>query len=164
MTTRTPISARWLTLLTLALTLSGCASFSTDGGFGPVAQTTRERLGQEATWQRSDTDRDRAAARVAELLKQPLSADAAVQIALLNNRGLQAAFHELGIAEADVVQAGRLPNPGFSIGRSTQGSEVEREIGIHINLARLILMPTVQRIESRRFVQVQGAVTSQSER
>jgi outer membrane protein TolC len=160
-TTRTPLSARWLTLLTLAAALSGCASFSTDGGFGPVAQTTRERLGQEATWQRSDADRERAAIRVAELLKQPLGADAAVQIALLNNRGLQAAFHELGIAEADVVQAGRLPNPGFSIGRSTQGAEVEREVGVHVNLARLILMPTVQRIEARRFVQVQGVVTSQ---
>jgi outer membrane protein TolC len=158
MTKRTPSSARLLTLLTLALALSGCASFSTDGGFGPIAQTTLDRLGQEATWQRSTADRERAAARVAELLKQPLGA---VQIALLNNRGLQAAFHELGIAEADVVQAGRLPNPGFSLGRSTQGDEVEREIGIHINLARLILMPTVQRIESRRFAQVQGAVTTQ---
>jgi outer membrane protein TolC len=161
MTKHTRTWARLSALLPLAAVLSGCASFSTDGGFGPIAQTTRERLGQEATWQRSDTDRDRAAARVAELLRQPLSADAAVQIALLNNRGLQAAFHELGIAEADVVQAGRLPNPGFSIGRSTQGGEVERELGIHINLARLILMPTVQRIESRRFAQVQGAVTSQ---
>jgi outer membrane protein TolC len=161
MTRRTSTSTRWLSVLPLAAALSGCASFSNDGGFGPVAQTTRDRLGQEASWQRSPADRDRAEARVAELLKQPLSADAAVQIALLNNRGLQAAFHELGIAEADVVQAGRLPNPGFSLGRSTQGDEVEREIGVHVNLARLILMPTVQRIESRRFAQVQGAVTSQ---
>jgi outer membrane protein TolC len=161
MTRRTSTSTRWLSVLPLAAALSGCASFSSDGGFGPVAQTTRDRIGQEASWQRSPADRERAEARVAELLKQPLSADAAVQIALLNNRGLQAAFHELGIAEADVVQAGRLPNPGFSIGRSTQGGEVEREIGVHVNLARLILMPTVQRIESRRFAQVQGAVTSQ---
>jgi outer membrane protein TolC len=161
MTTPTPIPTRRLTLLTLALALSGCASFSTDGGFDPIAQTTRDRLGQEASWQRSPADRDRAAARVGELLKQPLNADAAVQIALFNNRALQAAFHELGIAEADVVQAGRLPNPGFSIGRSTQGSEIEREIGVHVNLARLILMPTLGRIESRRFAQVQGAVTSQ---
>ena len=156
--TRLPL--RRLALLPLAAVLAGCASFSSDGGFGPVAQTTRDHLGQEASWHRTAAERERAAARVAELLAQPLDADAAVQIALLNNRGLQAAFHELGIAEADVVQAGRLPNPGFSIGRSTRGSEVERELGIHVNLARLILMPTVQRIESRRFAQVQGAVTT----
>jgi outer membrane protein TolC len=157
----TDLPSRWLALLPLAAVLSGCASFSADGGFGPVAQTTRDRIGKETSWQRNDVDRERAAQRVAELLAQPLSADAAVQIALLNNRGLQAAFHELGIAEADVVQAGRLPNPGFSIGRSTQGSEVERELGVHVNLARLILMPTVRRIESRRFAQVQGTVTTQ---
>jgi outer membrane protein TolC len=160
--TRPPhTSTRLLALLPLAAVLAGCASFSTDGGFGPVAQTTRDRLGQDASWQRSESDRERAAARVAELLAQPLTADAAVQIALLNNRGLQAAFHELGIAEADVVQAGRLPNPGLSIGRSTQGNEVEREVGVHVSLARLILMRSVGRIESRRFAQVQAALTSQ---
>ena len=152
---------RALLLLPVAAVLAGCASFSADGGFGPVAQTTRDRLGKEAVWQRSETDRERAATRVAELLAQPLSADAAVQIALLNNRGLQASFHELGIAEADVVQAGRLPNPGFSVGRSTQGSEVEREFGIHFNLARLIMAPALQRMESRRVAQVQATVTTQ---
>ena len=152
---------RALLLLPVAAVLAGCASFSADGCFGPVAQTTRDRLGKEAVWQRSETDRERAATRVAELLAQPLSADAAVQIALLNNRGLQASFHELGIAEADVVQAGRLPNPGFSVGRSTQGSEVEREFGIHFNLARLIMAPALQRMESRRVAQVQATVTTQ---
>ena len=152
---------RALLLLPAAAVLAGCAGFSADGGFGPVAQTSRDRLGKEAVWQRSEADRERAAARVAELLAQPLSADAAVQIALLNNRGLQASFHELGIAEADVVQAGRLPNPGFSVGRSTQGSEVEREFGIHFNLARLIMAPALQRMESRRVAQVQAVAATQ---
>ena len=45
----------------------------------------------------------------------------AVQVALLNNRGLQATYAELGIAEADVVQAGRLRNPGFSFARLRRG-------------------------------------------
>jgi outer membrane protein TolC len=44
--------------------------------------------------------------------------DDAVQIALLNNRGLQASYGELGISEADLVQAGRLPNPGFMFSRT----------------------------------------------
>ncbi len=89
--------------------LAGCASFSPDGGFGPVEQTAREKLGKDVRWARSDEDRKAVADRVAELLAQPLSADDAVQIALLNNRGLQAGFHELGIREAEVVRAGRLP-------------------------------------------------------
>ena len=59
--------------------------------------------------------------RVAGLLGKPLTVDDAVQIALLNNRGLQAGFQELGITEAEVVQAGRLPNPGFSFRRPSPG-------------------------------------------
>ena len=138
--------------------LSGCATFSSDGGFGAVEQTVKDRLGKEVKWARSDADRDTIDERVARLLKQPLSVEDAVQIALLNNKGLQASFSELGISEADRVQAGRLPNPGFSFGRLTQGSSVEIDRSIQFNLARLLMLPMVSEIESRRFEQTRGAV------
>ena len=77
----------------------------------------------------------------------------------MNNKGLQASFSELGISEADRVQAGRLPNPGFSFGRLTQGSGVEIDRSIQFNLARLLLMPMAQQIESRRAEQTRVAVT-----
>jgi outer membrane protein TolC len=54
------------------------------------------------------------------------------------------------------VQAGRLSNPGFSFGRKTKGDEVELERGLHFNLARLLAMPLLQEVESRRFAQTQG--------
>ena len=44
-----------------------------------------------------------AEARVDELLRRPLTADGAVQVALLKNRGLQAAFNDLGVSEAQYV-------------------------------------------------------------
>ena len=148
-----------LAIAALALiALSGCATLSSDGGFGPVEQTVKGRLGKEVKWARSDADRDAIDRRVAQLLEQPLSADDAVQIALLNNRGLQASFAELGISEADRVQAGRLPNPGFSFGRLTQGSGLEIDRSIQFNLARLLMLPTINQIESRRFEQTRGAV------
>ncbi|WP_428420458.1 TolC family protein [Methylibium sp.] len=148
-----------LILASLALlALSGCASLSPDGGFGPVEQVAKDRLGKQVTWARSDADRDAIDKRVAQLLEQPLSADDAVQVALLNNRGLQASFAELGVSEADMVQAGRLPNPGFSFGRLTQGSSVEIDRGIQFNLARLLMLPMVNQIEARRFEQARGAV------
>jgi outer membrane protein TolC len=59
----------------------------------------------------------------------------------------------LGIAEADWVAAQRLPNPGFSIGRLTRGSEVEWERSLHLNLARLLTMPMRADIEQRLFEQ-----------
>ena len=145
------------------VTLGGCASFSPDGGFGPVQQVVGERLGADVglAWARQPQDQDHIAQRVAQLLVEPLGMDEAVQVALLNNRGLQAAYAELGITEADVVQAGRLPNPGFSFGRFTRGDEVELERGFHLNLARLVAMPLVQRVEARRFGQVQASVAMQ---
>ena len=154
---------RWrlTTALAAAALLGGCASFSPDGGFGPVQQTAKDRLGKDLQWARSDADRDAIDRRVRELLAKPLSVDDAVQIALLNNRGLQAEYHELGIAEADLVQAGRLPNPGLGFARTTQGGEVELEWLLAINVARLVAIPLFMEVESRRFAHTQLRVSLQ---
>ena len=158
MRTKTPA----VTLAVLAaFTLSACASFSPDGGFAGVEGAAKDRLGKDVKWAKTDADRDALDKRVTELLAKPLSVDDAVQIALLNNKGLQASFAELGITEAELVQAGRLPNPGFSFGRNTRGNEVEIERGIHFNLARLLAMPLMSEVEGRRFARVQSETTQQ---
>ena len=158
MRTKTPA----VTLAVLAaFTLSACASFSPDGGFAGVEGAAKDRLDKDVKWAKTDADRDALEKRVTELLAKPLSVDDAVQIALLNNKGLQASFAELGITEAELVQAGRLPNPGFSFGRNTRGNEVEIERGIHFNLARLLAMPLMSEVEGRRFARVQSEATQQ---
>jgi outer membrane protein TolC len=149
---------RLLALLLGTAVLAGCASFSPDGGFGAVEQSTKERIGKDVRWARTNGDLDTIAQRVTELLVKPLTVDDAVQLALLNNRGLQADFQDLGITEAEVVQAGRLPNPGFSFGRMSRGDEREIERGLHFNLARLIAMPLIGQMEARRFEQTKGRV------
>jgi len=151
--------ARRLTVAVTVTALGGCASFSADSGFGSVETAAQQYLGKEVRWAQSASDQEAIDRRVAELLAAPLSADDAVQIALLNNRGLQASFFELGITQAEVVQAGRLPNPGFSFGRSRRGDEVELERGLHLNLARLLALPLVREVEGRRLAQIQRAVT-----
>ncbi len=151
-------SLRLLAVLVSAAVLGGCASFSPDGGFAAVEKTAKDRLGKDVRWARTDADQDSIAQRVNELLSKPLTVDDAVQVALLNNRGLQATFQDLGISEAEVVQAGRLPNPGFSFGRSSRGDEREIERGLHFNLARLIALPFIGQMEARRFEQTQGMV------
>ena len=145
--------------LAAAAVLAGCTSFSPNSGFGAVEAGAQQRLGKELRWSRSAADQVAIDQSVAALLMQPLSADTAVQLALLNNRGLQASLQELGIGEADRVQAGRLPNPGFSFSRLTRGDEIERERGLHFNLARLLALPQMQQLEARRFAQTQGSVT-----
>lgn len=144
----------------LSLLLAGCTSFSSDGGFAGVEKITRDKIGKDVKWSRTEGERNSVAARVAELLAKPLSADDAVQIALLSNRGLQADFAELGIAEADMVSASRLPNPGFSFMRTKRGDEIEIERGLHFNLMRLLTLPFSAKLESQRFELAKGTAAT----
>ena len=154
------MTPRLIPALLAAAVLCGCATLDTDSGFAAVQRSAQDRLGKQLRWARSEADQSLIDQRVAELLAQPLTADDAVQLALLNNRGLQATFQELGIGAADLTQAGRLPNPGFSFNRLVRGGELEVERGLHWNLARLLALPQLQRIEAARYAQTQGAVTT----
>jgi len=154
-----PSSSMRLAMLVLAtLVLGGCATFSSDGGFGEIKDAAKSRLGKDLNWARSDADREAISKRVGELLARPLAVDDAVQIALLNNRGLQAAFFDLGISEAGLVQAGRLPNPLFAMLRARHGDEFKIEQAFTFNVFSLITMPQVVAIERRRFAQTQRAI------
>ncbi len=146
-----------LSLLALAV-LAGCASIEPGSALGGVQSLTKTHTGQALTADRSADELTRTANKVDELLRQPLAIDTAVQIALLNNRSLQARLQQLGITEAEVSQASRLPNPGFSFGRMTKGDEIELERGLHFNLARLLTLPLVSRLEERRLQSVQREV------
>jgi outer membrane protein TolC len=138
-----------------SLALAGCASFSQDGGFNAVTQLTKERVGQAPNYQRTTEQADSAKARVAQLFKQPLTADSAVEIALLNNRDLQASYAELGIAESDLVRAGRLANPSFRFGRLSNGSATEIDRAVIFDVLALFTMPLVRQVEQGRFEQAQ---------
>ena len=138
-----------------SLLLAGCASFSPDGGFGKVSQLTQERTGQGVALQRSPEDAQIAQNRVAELLQVALTADAAVEVALLNNRGLQAKFGDLGIAESELVRAGRLKNPSLSFGRMSGGGGVEIERTVLFDILGLLTMPMAKEVGQQRFEQAQ---------
>jgi outer membrane protein TolC len=145
-----------------ALFLGGCATFSQDGGFGEVQKVAKERTGQDARWVRSDDDANSVRARTRELLTKPLSADDAVQVALLNNPGLQATYAELGIAEADLVQAGRGPNLRLHFLRTKYGNDVAKvEESFAFDILGLLTMPLRQKMEGRRFERVQAEASAE---
>ena len=135
--------------------LAGCASFSDDGGLKQVSELTRERIAQPVALQRDAAQTETAQARVSELLKAPLNVDAAVEVALLSNRDLQAQLANLGIAEADLVRAGRLRNPGFSFGRLSGSGVVEYDRAVMFDLLGLLTMPMARQIEQQRFERAQ---------
>jgi outer membrane protein TolC len=81
--------------------------------------------------------------------------DAAVQIALLNNRGLQASYNELALAEADLVQESLPPNPTFSIYSITGNGALEAERQVVGNILALSTLPFRSEIARQRFQQAQ---------
>lgn len=159
---RIPSAARRVLALSAALALSGCATFSGDGGMSAVQDAIAAPLGMEIAAQRSEDDTALARAKVAQLLKRPLSADAAVQVALLNNRDLQAAFNALGMAEARRVRASLPPNPVFSLSRVSGGGGFEIERQVALNVLSLATLPARAEIAGDRFRQAQLQASSET--
>jgi cobalt-zinc-cadmium efflux system outer membrane protein len=98
----------------IMLALGGCASVDPAPAISEVQATVGQRLGTPVQWDRGTSEDTAVREAVGKLLERPLTVDSAVQIALLNNRRLQADYEELGIAQADLVQSGLLTNPSFS--------------------------------------------------
>ncbi|MFO7976878.1 MAG: TolC family protein [Candidatus Hydrogenedentota bacterium] len=98
----------------LACFLGGCATVSMEEAFEPVKTGTAGRTGQTPEWRDVSATGATVDAAISEALEDGLTADEAVAIALTNNRRLQAVYAEVGIAEAQYVQAGLLKNPTLS--------------------------------------------------
>ena len=148
-------------LVLTSLLAAGCSTMPADGGFGPVSGLAKSRLGMDAGIVRTGADSSALEQMINDRLAKELSADDAVQIALLNNRSLQATYWSVGIAQADVVQAGRLPNPAFGFKRTHAGADVSIERTLTFNLARLLTAPLAKRIETRRFEAIKLTVANQ---
>jgi outer membrane protein TolC len=151
-----------LAIALAALILTGCATFSKDGGIDSVSTLTKERTGQTVQREKSADDAKATQTAVNQILAKPLTPDSAVQLALANNKGLQAAFAELGVAEASLVQAGRLRNPGYSFGRLRGGGDTEIDRSIMFDFVGLLTMPLRTNIEGRRFEQAKLQAASEA--
>ena len=103
--------------------LAGCASTSAKPAFDEVAQTVKARSGHTVKWDQGTAEDKEAEKAIDELLQRELTADAAVQVALLSSPHVRSKLEELAIAQADLVQAGLLKNPVFSIGRTAWEAE-----------------------------------------
>jgi outer membrane protein TolC len=157
-----PMLGRTAVVLAAAM-LAGCASLTQDGGLTDVSRLTQERIGQPARFEKETAQTSAANdTRIQSLLSQPLTADSAVQIALANNAALKASFAELGVSEAEFVQAGRMRNPGFSFGRVRGGGESEIDRTLTFDIAGLLSMPARRRIEQGRFEQAKLQAASQA--
>jgi outer membrane protein TolC len=147
------------------LLLAGCttgAEFSSkDAGFSTVGDKTAV-LAKETVWVQSRAQAQQTEARVKTLLatSKALDAETAVQIALLNNKGLQAAYADLGDAGADVWQSTMFVNPTASIGLNgigTPGLQAYRAIEgtLAVNVLALATREQTIKVAKVRFEQAQ---------
>jgi outer membrane protein TolC len=118
---------RFLTIVavvTIPLIVAGCATNGAlDGisdpmaGFTTVAARAGAVSGTETVWVQSSEEARAISERVKSLVqKKTIGPDVAVQVALLNNKGLQVAYAEIGLSAADVWQETTLVNPTISVG------------------------------------------------
>lgn len=110
---------------------------------GPTAIDADSLRSAADARQRSSGTRGPMTKDVKALLARPLTAEAAAQVAVLNNRGVQAAVEELGIAEGRLSQARRLPNPSVEAAMRFEGEgSPELEVGAMLDLTDLLLLST----------------------
>jgi len=147
--------------LLMPLLLAGCATFSADGGFGAVEKSTQQYIKQKPIWANNKAQKQAAAEQLKSLLAEPLSLGDAVQIALINNAQLQDNFYDLQIAEANVVQAGRLPNPVFSMLYTKNKGDFNIEQALTFNVLALFTLTKASAIEKQRFSATQNRVVLQ---
>ncbi len=142
-------------LTAVPLTLSACAEFSPDSGMDTVAAITGETTGRQVVKLRNDHEARAAEDRVRLLLRRRLTANNAVQIALLNNRGLQAAYNALALTEAKGVEDGLPSSPTLSLSRLAASGELEIERQILVNVLGLFTLRERREIAEVQFRQAQ---------
>src|SRR5438876_1521015 len=145
---RTMMSPK-LFLLSGAVALVGCAHVDPNPAFRDLAKTVHLRTGKRVQWNRGGAEDAQAQSAVTSLLSRPLTADSAVQVALLNNHNLQATYEELGIAQADLVEAGLLRNPIFTFERRLPGQALETDL--LKEFIDILLLPLRKRIAAAQF-------------
>jgi outer membrane protein TolC len=133
------------------LLLGGCVSFSPDAGLSVAQTVAYTELNKDVVKVTNEAEALATQQRVEDLLRRPLTADSAVQIALLKNRGLQADFNELGVSEAEYVQATLPPNPTLALSRLGGDLELEIERQIVVGLFELATLPARAAIAQQQF-------------
>ena len=135
------------------LFLAGCANVRRAAGFGDVEKVVAERTGKRVHWNQGTASDGAVEAQVRAMLQKELTADEAVQVALLNNRNLQATYENLMVAQADLVAAGLLRNPVFDaeIRFAEGGGGTGVELAVIQDFIDILYIPLRKRLATAAF-------------
>lgn len=123
----TTLTIKLAAALALPVLLTGCVSAveysAANAGFASVSGKTSAATGKDTVWIQNRDDAEAAKSRVKQLMaKKVIDADTAVQVALINNKGLQAAYADLGDSAANAWQSTMQVNPTVSLGLTGIGT------------------------------------------
>lgn len=127
----------------LAVALPQACAPSREASFDVTRVEVQERTGQRARWYQDDPLEREIDDAVKQLLERELTPDSAAQIALLNNRALQARFEEIGVARANLVQATLFANPSISgeVLFPITADETQLGVGIELDFLSTVFRP-----------------------
>lgn len=146
--------------LCLPVVIAGCQSVNREAAFADIQSDVSRRLNKDLRWSRN------AGGPVTEAppdrLAKELTVNDAVQFALLNNRNLQAVFEDIGIAQADLMQAGRIQNPRLNGSFELPVTAVAPStaaIGLAQNFLDIIFVPMRKKLAAALFEAAKARVT-----
>ena len=108
--------------------LTACASVPDDGGVRYVDVVFQEKFEGTAEMPRPGSPMPMSLSDIDQLIKEPISLELAERISIEANPTVKSKLAQVGIAEADYAQAGRLENPGLSYERFS-GEEIGLAFG-----------------------------------
>jgi outer membrane protein TolC len=140
--------------------LSGCASVNIDQSIDRSNNETKPTSGTSAQLLRTTDAKVARNRQVAELLKSPLSQQAAIQLAIINSPALQTLLAERWGDMAQAAQGGRIANPMLNLERVRSLDELEFGRILAFGLLDLLTLPQRNKIATARIAQAELQMTA----
>jgi outer membrane protein TolC len=138
-------------LVVSALLACGCASRPGAARTAPAEQRVGAEVARRAGL-------DPAGADVAAILAAPLTEASSVKVALLQNPEVRATYERLGVARAELVEAGLLANPVFALESKGFAAGPEVELSLAASFVDLLLRPLRRRVAAAELRAEEAAV------
>jgi cobalt-zinc-cadmium efflux system outer membrane protein len=129
---------------------AGCSA-PKDAGFSEVAAVAKDRTGFATSWTRDAAHDREVKAYVDTLLRDELTVDEAVQVALLSNQRLQATYEHLGVARGELIGAALPDNPVASDEVRFFDAGAEHEAAVTQNVMSILTIPLRRERERNQF-------------
>lgn len=149
-----------VTVLTTGLT--GCVSYDVKDSLEWTNREAAMFTAGQLELARTDRERNRRVETATQLLSEPLTRDAAVQLALVNSPSIQSIIARSWASGANAAQSGRIPNPVFSFERlvSADGDATDVEQFLAFGLLDILLVPWKQGAAKQRVAKAKNQLTA----